>query len=160
MTQNNNPPNNSPSIKLNTTFTHEIQNYTFDSLSEEICIKQWKDGRPFSHFSERWLVLKYPLIYVEGSKKHDFLDKEHPEIRYEAKTFTQQGCKFCPSNMIGQGRTFDQRVFKEKSKKLIFCIVSNVNFPEIKVRFVRGSDLIKKYPKGQILPTQFVEFFD
>ena len=52
--------------------------------------------------------------------------------------------------MLGQGRTFDQAVFEEKTKKLIFCIVSNINFPNIKVRFVEGETLLKNYPKGVI----------
>ena len=55
-----------------------------------------------------------------------------------------------PSNMLGQGRSFVQEEFQNKTKGLVFCIVSNVNFPEIKVRFVRGSELIKKYPKGKV----------
>ena len=48
---------------------------------------------------------------------------------------------------------------EEKTKKLIFGIVSNINFPEIKVKFVTGIDLLKDYPKGIITRDQHNEFF-
>jgi hypothetical protein len=61
--------------------------------------------------------------------------------------------------MLGQGRCFNQDEFQEKTNGLVFCIVSNINFPEIKIRFVRGSDLIKKYPKGKIPFKDYEKFF-
>ena len=33
-------------------------------------------------------------------------------------------------------------------------------FPQIKIRFVRGSELIKLYPKGEIPLKDHVKFFD
>jgi hypothetical protein len=62
--------------------------------------------------------------------------------------------------MKGQGRKFDLDVFTEKTKKLIFIIVSNVNFPEIKVKFMRGTDLLTLYPKGKIPSKDRVKFFN
>ena len=125
-----NQPEMSPSVELNKTFDHVIDNYTFGNLPEEICKNIFKDGRPFSHFIEKWIEQNYPLKHIEGCKKYDFTDKMYPNILYDEKTFTKRGCKFCPSNMIGQGRKFDKTQFEEKSKKLIFCIVSNIDFPQ------------------------------
>jgi len=71
----------------------------------------------------------------------------------------KKGCSFTPSNMKGQGRKFDQTIFEEKTKKLIFVIVSNVNFPEIKIKFVRGVDLLVDYPNGKIHFKDFDKFF-
>ena len=62
--------------------------------------------------------------------------------------------------MLGQGRKFDEKIFVEKSNKLIFCIVSNINFPEIKIKFVNGSELVKLYPKGKISVQDYVKFFN
>ena len=149
-----------PSVVLNKTFTHTIKNYTFGNLSEEICREIWKDGRPFSHFIEAWICEYYPLTHVKGCKQYDFRDENNPEIIYDEKTFTKKGCSFCPSNMLGQGRKFDQEIFTEKTKKLIFCIVSNIEFPEIKVRFVKGDVLLEKYPSGKIPSKDFIEFFN
>lgn len=149
-----------PSVELNRTFDCEISNYSFGNLPNEICKEIWKDGRPFSHFIEGWLALNFPLTHIKGCKKYDFTDKNHPEILYDEKTFTKKGCAFCPSNMLGQGRKFDKEIFEEKTKKLIFCIVSNVDFPNIKIRFVKGEDLMTKYPKGIIPLKDFNDFFD
>ena len=149
-----------PSVELNKTFNHNISNYTFGNLSEDVCEEILKDGRPFSHFIEKWIEKNYPLNHIKGCKKYDFTDKNNSEILYDEKTFTKGGCKFCPSNMIGQGRTFDKEVFIEKSKKLIFCIVSNVNFPEIKIKFVNGEELANKYPTGVIPLNDHNKFFD
>tara|TARA_B100000886_G_scaffold334243_1_gene289455 strand:- start:1085 stop:1558 length:474 start_codon:yes stop_codon:yes gene_type:complete len=152
--------NNQPSVELNTTYNYTIENYGFGNLPLEICEEILKDGRPFSYFIEQWLPHYHALIYVPGCKSYDFKDRRHPEILYDEKTFTRNGCKFCPSNMLGQGRTFDQERFVEHSKKLIFCIVSNVDFPNIKIKFVRGEDLMRDYPRGEIPLKDHVKFFN
>jgi hypothetical protein len=148
------------SVELNKTFNHTIEDYKFGNLSEEECRKYWKDGRPFSHFIEPWLAKNYPLKHIEGCKKYDFEDDNFPEVKYDEKTFTKNGCSFVPSNMKGQGRTFDRKVFEEKTRGLIFCIVSNIDFPNIKVKFVRGVDLLNEYKNGVIKLEEHVKFFD
>ena len=149
-----------PSVELNKTFEHTISNYGFGNLPDEVCKEHWTDGRPFSHFIEAWIAENYQLEHIKGCKKYDFTDKKYPKILYDEKTFTRGGCRFCPSNMIGQGRAFNQTIFEEKSKKLIFCIVSNINFPNIKIRFVKGEELLMKYPKGKIPLKDEIEFFN
>ena len=149
-----------PSVELNKTFDHQIQMVSFDNLPEEDVNDIFKDGRAFAHFIEKWLAANYPLTHVEGCKSYDFTDAVNPNILYDEKTFTKRGCNFRPSNMIGQGRIFDKILFEEKSKRLIFCIVSNIDFPNIKIRFVRGDELIVKYPKGKIPLKDFIKFFN
>ena len=61
--------------------------------------------------------------------------------------------------MVGKGRKFDQEVFDEKSKKLLYIIISNVNLPEIKIKFIRGVDLVVDYPKGKIPFKDLDKFF-
>lgn len=65
-----------------------------------------------------------------------------------------------PSNMIGEGRKFDKEIFENKAKSLNYIIVSNVNFPEIKIKFVRGTDLVYNYPNGSIPLKDLIEFFN
>jgi hypothetical protein len=148
------------SVVLNKTFTHILKNLSFDNLSESNVLKIFKDGRPFSHFIEQWLEKKYPLKHITGCKEYDFIDLNNSEIKYDEKTFTKGGCKFCPSSMLGTGRKFDQARFEEKAKNMIYIIVSNINLPEIKIKFVKGSELIKLYPKGTIPLSNHVKFFD
>ena len=149
-----------PSVELNTTFNHTIEEYNFDNLSLEQTKTIYMDGRVFSHFIEHWIAKNYSLTHVPGCKDHDFKDKIHSEIIYDQKTFTERGCSFCPSNMLVQGRKFEPSRFEEHCKKLIFCIVSNIHFPNIKIRFVKGTELFVKYPKGKIPLKDHIEFFN
>ena len=148
------------SVILNKTFIHRIVNCGFDNLPISVTNEIFKDGRVFSHFIERWIEKNYPLKWIGGCQSYDFIDVNNEEIKYDEKTFTKGGCNFCPSNMLGQGRKFNKEVFEEKTKKLIFCIVSNINFPEIKIRFVKGVDLLVKYPKGKIPLKDHIKFFN
>lgn len=149
-----------PSVTLNKTDTHKISNISFGDLPNTILNEILKDGRAFSHFIEPWLETKYPLVWIRGCKQYDFKDKNDAEILYDEKTFTKGGLKFMPSYMIGSQRTFDKKVFEEKTKRLIFCIVSNINFPEIKVKFVKGEELLKSYPTGKIKLKDHDKFFN
>ena len=112
------------SVELNKTFTHKIENFGFGNLSVDVCAEIYKDGRPFSHFIEKWIEDNYPLTHISGCKKYDFIDEKYETTKYDEKTFTKGGCRFCPSNMIGQGRKFDQKIFEEKNKKIniLYCI--------------------------------------
>jgi hypothetical protein len=139
-----------PSVILNKTFNHTITSYTFDNLNNSTFNELFKDGRVFSHIIERWLVNNYPLNFISGCKDHDHNDINNLNILYDEKTFTKYGCIFIPSNMIGKGRKFDQVLFEKKAKKIIYCIISNINFPDIQIKFISGVNLIKLYPNGRI----------
>lgn len=151
----------SDSIVLNETQTYTIEIYGFGNLPLEVANEVLKDGRTFSHFIERWIPNQNQyssLTWVKGCKEYDFIDNKN--VKYDEKTFTRNGCKFVPSNMLGAGRTFDKEVFEKKANNLVYCIVSNLNFPEIKIKFVKGSELIKIYPKGSIPLKDHVKFFN
>lgn len=148
------------SIVYGITYTHVLEDFSFGNIPQSLIIETFKDGRAFSHFIEPWLAINYPLIHVKGCKKHDHTDIDNENIKYDQKTFTKGGCKFMPSNMIGEGRTFNKEIFEEKAKKLIYIIVSNINFPEIKIKFMRGIDLIVDYPTGTIPLKDFNKFFN
>lgn len=147
------------SVALNTTVVHNITNFGFGDLTRTACIEVFKDGRVFSHFIEKWIAMRYPIDHVPGCKSHDFTDSVYTEILYDEKTFTKGGCRFCPSAMIGVGRSFDKAKHEEHCSKLIFCIVSNINFPEIKVKFVPGIELSKQFPNGKINLRDHDSFF-
>ena len=151
----------STEITYDRSFTHIIKNFSFGNLPESMVTEIYKDGRVFSHFIESWLAINYETLkHVKGCKKYDHTDINDENIKYDQKTFTSGGCKFMPSNMIGEGRKIDETIFKEKAEKLIYIIVSNIHFPEIKVKFVKGVDLIVDYPKGVIPLKDFDKFFN
>ena len=64
------------------------------------------------------------------------------------------------NEIIKDIQEFDKQLFEKKAKKLIYCIVSNINFPEIKIKFVRGINLLKLYPNGTIPLNDHVKFFN
>jgi hypothetical protein len=142
----------------NQVFTHTIESINFGNIPNQMLKDIFRDGRAFSHLIEPWLALNYPLTHIKGCQKHDHVDNENAQ--YDQKTFTKRGCKFMPSNMIGEGRTFNKELFEEKASKLIYIIVSNIHFPEIKIKFVKGIDLIVDYPKGIIPSKDFDKFFN
>jgi hypothetical protein len=146
-------------IVFNTTIERKIENVSFDTLPVEVLHELFKDGRIFSHFMERILAKDYGLTHVPGCKGYDIVDPVNPDIKYEQKSFTGNGCKFMPSNMIGQGRHCDKEVFDEKSKHLIYVIVSNLHFPTLKIRFIKGPELAAKYPNGEIKLKDHDNFF-
>jgi len=145
---------------FNKTFIFNLVDYSFGNLPSQMIIEIFKDGRPFSHFIEKWLSLNFQLIHITGCKSYDFIDENDEIIKYDQKTFTSRGCKFMPSNMIGEGRKFDKEIFETKAQNLNYIIVSNVNFPEIKIKFVKGTDLINTYPNGVIPSKDFIKFFN
>lgn len=147
-------------MEFNKTYDIIITNYSFHTLPSEVLIEIYKDGRVFSHFIERQLAQDFGLKHVGGCQYYDIADTTDPDIKYEQKTFTANGCKFMPSNMIGVGRTFDQTIFAEKAAKLIYIIVSNVAFPNIKIKFVSGTDMLALYPTGIIPKGNHDEFFN
>jgi hypothetical protein len=149
-----------PSVELNRTQCYTIDDYSFGGLPQETIVGLFKDGRIFSHFIEKWLEAHYPLVHISGCKDHDFVDAGNTSIHYDQKTFTKGGCKYYESSMIGVGRKFDQEKFQEKAKNMIYIIVSNLEFPRIWIKIMRGSDLMLKYPKGSIPLKDFVQFFD
>ena len=150
-----------PSVTFDTTYTHVIENFGFGGIPITEVIEIYKDGRPFSHFVEAWLAHNYPLTRNQNKcGKYDFTDRNNENIKYDEKTFTKGGCKFMPSNMIGEGRTFNKEIFEKKAKKLIYIIVSNIHFPVIKIKFVRGIHLMIRYPTGIIPLKDFHKFFD
>ena len=147
-------------IIFNKTYVFTLADYSFGNLSSLMVTNIFKDGRVFSHFIEKWLSVNFQLLHILGCKSYDLVDENDENIKYDQKTFTSRGCKYMPSNMIGQGRTFDKDIFELKAKDLNYIIVSNVNFPEIKIKFVKGIDLLIDYPNGTIPSKDHIKFFD
>lgn len=146
-------------MEFNKTYVFTIEEFGFGGLPTEKMIDIFSDGRVFSHFIEHWLPTVFPLNHVSGCKSYDHTHVDNPEIKYDQKTFTHRGCYFCPSNMLGEGRSFNSEIFLEKSKKLIYIIVSNCEFPIIRVKFVQGEELATMYPRGKIPLKDFNKFF-
>ena len=146
-------------IKLNKVYKFEIKNFSFGDIPREELIENFRDGRCCSWFVEPQIVKWFPeLKRVKGNLDHDHIDKDG--IKYDAKNFTKNGLKFKPSNQIGSGRKFNESIAHDKANKLIYICCDIVEFPKIRVKFIKGADLIKKYPKCEINKGSREEFFN
>ncbi len=136
-------------IELNKTYNFNIDSVSFGSIPKVRIHEFFKDGRVASFFLEEQLPHWFPeLTRIEGNKDHDHVDTLGR--KYDAKNFTKGGLRFMPSNQMGAGRKFNALVAHDKANKLIYICCDIVEFPKVRVKFVKGSELIKEYPKCSV----------
>lgn len=146
-------------INSDTIYKFKIRNFSFDCLDEEELIEIFKDGRYFSPFIESYLTKKFPdLTKTRKNSYYDFTDNNRK--KYDAKTFTKNGCYFRPSNQIGQGRKLDIDILKSKCDEMTYILVCNVYFPKIYITFIRGCELFENYKSGKIPYKDIHNIFD
>ena len=146
-------------IELNKIYDFEIKNFSFGDIPREELIRNFKDGRCCSWFMEPQITKWFPeLTRVHGNKDHDHVDRDG--VKYDAKNFTKNGLAFMPSNQLGAGRKFNESIAHEKAEGLIYICCDIMDFPAIRVKFAKGSDLIRKYPKCKIKKSLREEFFN
>jgi len=140
-------------IELDKTYNFNIDRVCFGSIPKARIHEFFKDGRVASFFLEEQLPHWFPdLTRIEGNKDHDHVDASGR--KYDAKNFTKGGLRFMPSNQMGAGRKFDAVVAHSKANKLIYICCDIVEFPKIRVKFVKGSELIKEYPRCSVPKSQ------
>ena len=90
------------------------------------------DGRRVSFLLERRLayeVIKGKLASSEGAG-YDLLDPQGR--KWEVRSVTKGGIYFCPSYMVGSGRSFDEPGFLRKLNEIEGYIISDVeSFPNV-----------------------------
>ena len=122
-------------------FNIPVENLQFADLKGEECVELFRDGRVAA---PKW----FPELTFVDKKGFDHVDSNG--ACYDAKGFTNGGCKFMPSRMMGVGRTFDVEEAQEHAQELIYIIHEIIDFPKVRLIFKKGSDLIKDFPKCSI----------
>ena len=140
--------------------TFTVENISFGDLSSEELAVMFTDGRLASHFLERQLTKWYPFLKFVDKKGHDHIHIDNEEDKYDQKCFTKGGLGFAPSHMGGKGRVFVQEEAHDHAKDITYICCDVVDFPTVRVRFAKGSDLIKVYPKCKVPFKDRGEFFD
>lgn len=151
---------NKHEIFMNTTYVYYASEYNFENLPKEKLNKIYQDGRIFAFMIEYWLEANFQNLKHVDKKIYDFIHEKKEEIKYDEKTFTKRNCDIKPSKMKGKGRKTDQNEFQSIAKTLIYIIVSNVNFPEIKIQFIHGEKFLQTYPDGIIPSKDHDKFFN
>ena len=146
-------------IVIDKVYEFEIGNFSFGDIPREELIENFKDGRCCSWFMEPQITKWFPsLVRVHGNKDHDHIDADG--VKYDAKNFTKNGLEFKPSNQLGAGRSFNESVAHAKAESLVYICCDIVDFPRVRVKFAKGCDLIKAYPKCKIPKKKRGEFFN
>tara|TARA_Y100000356_G_C11106690_1_gene207344 strand:+ start:37 stop:483 length:447 start_codon:yes stop_codon:yes gene_type:complete len=135
-------------IEMNKVYEFECP-ATFGTLSQERVNKLFTDGRRASGFLELQLEEWFPgLEFVDG-KGYDHIYEFNVGQLYDAKCFTKGGANFSPSIMLGGGRRVDEEKLWEHAMDMVYIFCDVVDFPQVRVIFKYGKDLIE-YQKGNI----------
>lgn len=136
-------------ITLNQTYVFKMETPTFGNLSPVKITEIFRDGRTCSRFMEEQLPYWFPVLTrVQGNKSHDHIGDDNQ--KYEAKNFTKNGLRFCPSSHIGAGRNIDLIKARELAEQQTYVLCDIVDFPSVRIRFVPGQKLIESYPSFKI----------
>lgn len=128
----------------NKTYKFEVA-ASFDELPKDVINNMFKDGRVASKFIENILPIWFPELEFVDAKGYDHVNLETGR-KLDAKCFTKGGLTFAPSVMIGAGRKIDESAVHEHAETIDYIACDVVDFPQVRIRFVKGSDLVKDYP--------------
>jgi hypothetical protein len=120
-------------------------------ITEQEVREYFTDGRRVSFLLERRIsreIIGGRLASSEGAS-YDLLDADGG--KWEVRSLTRGGIYFCPSYMVGSGRSFDERGFLAKVQEIEGYIVSDVEmFPDVPVWIISADDVLNWWNSGQL----------
>jgi hypothetical protein len=109
------------------------------------------DGRRVSFLLERRIafeVLEGSLAPSEGAG-YDVLDKNG--LKWEVRSISRGGIYFCPSYMVGSGRSFEEGGFLQKLQEIEGYVVSDIeSFPAIQYWQIPYQIVQEWWTQGQL----------
>ena len=120
-------------------------------ISEKDVQEYFTDGRRVSFILERRIakeVLKGKLAPSEGAG-FDLIDAQGG--KWEVRSISRGGIYFCPSYMVGSGRSFNEEGFLKKLSELKGFIVSDVElFPNVRFWIVASQQVREWWDAGKL----------
>ena len=120
-------------------------------IGESDVREYFTDGRRVSFILERRLayeVIKGKLAPSEGAG-YDLLDSQNH--KWEVRSVTKSGIYFCPSYMVGSGRSFDEPGFIAKLREIEGYIISDVeSFPRVPFWILPKTTVEKWWRSGKL----------
>lgn len=99
-------------------------------IPEERVLQFFKDGRRFAWLFEESLAERHGMTRQGETDDADLVDPAGR--RWEARCCTKGGLFFCPSNMVGKGRTFNFEDWVAKQAGVAGWIVADITtFPRV-----------------------------
>jgi len=118
-------------------------------ISEKDVREYFTDGRRVSFIIERRIakeVLKGDLPQSEGAH-FDILDEQGN--KWEVRCISKGGIYFCPSKMVGSGRSFEESGFSEKLSEIEGYVIADItSFPNIPFWFVKAQQVLGWWKSG------------
>ena len=120
-------------------------------LTLDETLEYFKDGRRGSFVVERRIareIIGGSIAEHEG-KSFDVYDSEGN--KWEVRSLTKGGVYFCPSNMVGKGRTFVEAGFQAKLDELKGYYVARITtFPEVEVYKIESKQVREWHSKKEL----------
>jgi len=124
-------------FRIDTLFHEECPKGVVKSMSQKIS----EDGRASSPIITSFVhEVWFPELQYVDEKYVDF---RGDGFNIEKKMFTRHGAKFCPSYMVGSGRTIKPEISLQicKENNLIYLLADANEFPNVYITFVNGVEL-------------------
>ena len=137
-------------IEFNKTYHFDIptDQFRWCDINKEELMGLFRDGRVASKFFEKQIPHWFPELTFVDATGYDHVDKQG--YKYDAKSYTKNGCKFMPSNQIGAGRKYDAEVAHAHANEIAYIIHDVTEFPSINLIFKTGGSLLKDFPNCNI----------
>jgi hypothetical protein len=120
-------------------------------LRQDDVREYFTDGRRVSFILERRIareVLKGDVAKSEGAG-YDVIDLQGE--KWEVRSVSQDGVYFCPSYMVGSGRSFNERGFFEKLDEIEGYILSDIEeFPKVPFWIITKDRVREWYDNGDL----------
>lgn len=121
------------------------------NITPEEVVQYFTDGRRVSFILERRIareIMQGTIAQSEGAG-WDVLDNAGG--KWEVRSLSRQGVYFCPSYMVGSGRSFEEGGFLKKLSEIQGYVISDIeSFPNIPVWIVEASDVLDWYKAGEL----------
>ncbi len=134
-----------------------ILSWDIKKLAEALKIREsdvreyFTDGRRVSFILERRIAyerLSARLPESEGAD-YDLIDDQGG--KWEVRSVSASGIYFCPSYMVGSGRSFNVAGFIEKTRNLKGYVIADIErFPEIRYWIIEVNTVLKWWNQGEL----------
>jgi hypothetical protein len=145
-------------INYDKTYTFDLTGkVSFGDLPTSLVNDMFKDGRVASKFLENHLPVWFPELEFVDQDGYDHISKTGQ--KYDLKGFTKGGASYAPSAMIGAGRKIDVTEMHAHANTIDYVFSDITEFPQVRIKFMRGTDMVQQYPSGKIAYKQRLALF-